>query len=299
MRLAALFVAVVGLVGCTPTTAPPPPTPKLRVVATFSVLGEFVATVGDTNVEVTTLVGPDGDAHTFDPTPADAAKLAAADVIVENGAGFEGWLDKLVTSSGTKAKRVVATGGMTLIKADGGHETDPHVWHSVPNAMHMVEKVRDGLSAADPARAPDYKANAVVLLNKLKTLDGWVEGEVKKLPAERRKLVTSHDTFAYFAKRYGFTVVGTAIPSVSTAAADPSPAEFAKLASAIKTAGVPAIFAEVSHNPKLIERLAKEAGVKVAPPLFTDALGAKGSGGDTYEAMMHKNVDTIVAALKP
>lgn len=293
MNRIALLLAF-ALVGCAP---PPRPSGKPKVVASFSVLGEFVVRVAGNKVECVTLVGADGDAHTFEPTPRDAESLADAVAIFENGAHFEGWLDKLVTASGSKAKRVVATDGMALIGE--GKEVDPHVWHAVPNALHMVEKVRDGLKATDPPNAAFYDENAAAYLKELRALDAWVAKEVQAVPQSDRKLVTSHDTFAYFARAYGFRVVGTAIPSVSTEAADPSTAAFAKLVDAIRTERVKSIFAEASHNPKLVERLAKEANVKLAPPLFTDALGGPGSGGDTYEAMMRHNVRTVVAALKP
>lgn len=282
---------------------------KLRVVATYSVLGDLVKNVTGDEAEVVTLVGPDGDAHTFEPTPKDGVSLAEADVIFENGVNFEEWLDKLHKSSKSKAKRVVVTEGLQLREGECSHahkpgekhehEDDPHVWHEVKNAVHMVGVIRDALAEADPPNAEKYKANAAAYLDKLKALDAWVVEKVGTLPKERRKLVTSHDTFGYFAERHGFEVVGTVLASVSTEASDPSPATFAKLVGSVKAAKVPAIFAENVHNPKLMERLAKEAGVKLAPPLFTDALGKPGSGGDTYEKMVRYNVTAIVDALKP
>lgn len=283
---------------------------KLRVVATFSVLGDLVQNVAGDGAEVVTLVGPDGDAHTFDPSPQDGMAVADAQVLFENGVGFEAWLDKLHSSSGSKAVRVVASKGLEFREGEcrhdpkekgkpHAHEDDPHVWHDVRNAVHMVGVIRDRLCEVDPGRAEKYRANAAAYLTKLESLHAWVEASVAALPPDRRKLVTSHDTFGYFADRYGFTVAGTALASFSTEASDPSAAEFAKLVGSVKAAKVPAIFAENTHNPKLMERLAAEAGVKLAPPLFTDALGKPGSGGDTYEAMMRHNVGTIVDALKP
>jgi ABC-type Zn uptake system ZnuABC Zn-binding protein ZnuA len=286
---------------------------KLRVVATYSVVGDFLRNVAGDQVELTTLVGADGDAHTFEPTPQDGVALAKADVIFENGVGFEGWLDKLYSSSQSKAKRVVVSKGLKLLEADDNHEHgnkegdkhkhdheehDPHVWHDVQNAIHMVQLIRDELATADPANADKYKANAAAYLQQLQELDKWVVEQVATIPEARRKLVTSHDTFGYFSHRYGFKVVGTALASFSTEAADPSAAEFAKLCEAIKAAKVPAIFAENVHNPKLMQPLAQEAGVKLAPPLYTDALGKEGSDGDTYIKMMRHNVSTIVASLK-
>jgi len=284
---------------------------KLRVVATYSVLGDLVTNVTGDEAEVVTLVGPDGDAHTFDPSPQDGMAVADAAVVFENGVGFETWLDKLHSSSGSKATRVVVTMGLEFREGecdhkpgekedpDHKHEDDPHVWHDVKNAIHMVGVIRDQLCEIDPKHADKYRSNATVYLAKLESLHAWVEKTVGTLPPDRRKLVTNHDTFGYFAARYGFKIAGTALASFSTEASDPSAAEFAKLVESVKAAKVPAIFAENTHNPKLMQRLATEAVVKLAPPLFTDALGKPGSGGGTYEEMMRHNVTTIVNALKP
>jgi len=286
---------------------------KLRVVATYSILGDLVKNVVGEEAEVVTLVGPDGDAHTFDPSPQDGMTVADAQVIFENGVGFETWLDKLYTSSGSKAVRVVVTTGLEFregqchhskaerekLGAAHEHEDDPHVWHDVKNAIHIVGVIRDKLCEIDPSQADKYRANAAAYLAKLEALHVWVEKEVEAIPPDRRKLVTNHDTFGYFADRYGFKIAGTALASISTEAGDPSAAEFAKLIESVKAAKVPAIFAENVHNPKLMERLATEAGVNLAPPLYTDALGQPGTTGDTYEKMVRHNVTTIVAALKP
>jgi len=282
----------------------------VRVIATYSILGDLVKNVAGDSTEVVVLVGPDGDAHTFDPTPQDGIALAEAGVVFENGGGFETWLDKLYSSSGSKAQRFVVTTGLKLREGEGHkpgeeiepghkHEEDPHVWHDVKNAIHMVGIIRDRLVETDAAHAEQYRSNAAAYLAKLETLDKWVVGQVATLPAERRKLVTSHDTFGYFAQRYGFQIVGSALESVSTEASDPSAAVFAKLVDTIKAAKVPAIFAENIHNPKLMERLAKEAGVRLAPPLDTDALTKPGEVGDSYESMVRHNVTTMVGALKP
>jgi zinc/manganese transport system substrate-binding protein len=186
---------------------------------------------------------------------------------------------------------------------DHGHdhdhgEYDPHVWHDVNNAIIMVERIRDGLSAADPHHAAVYDENAAAYIEQLRVLDRWVVEQVETLPPERRKLVTAHDSFAYFARRYGFEIVGTALGSVSTEVADPSAREFVALVEQIRAAGVPAIFAEDVTSNALMERIAAEAGVEVAPTLYTDALGEPGSEGATYETMMRYNIETIVQALQ-
>ncbi len=301
---------------------------KLKVVATFSILGDLVRNVGGDLIELTTLVPPGGDAHTFEPSPADGVALAAADVVFENGLQFEAWLPDLFVASGSKARRVVVSEGIELLKApqgehderadetataglDGqaegtstvgtdGHdeqgEWDPHVWHDVNNATRMVEHIRDGLTAADPANAATYRGNAGSYLQQIKALDAFVVERANTLPPERRKLVTTHDTFGYFARRYGFEIVGTPL-GVTTEAADPSAAEIAALMNQIKATGVPAIFTENIENSRLMQRIAREAGVELAPPLFSDARGEPGSDGDTYEKMIRYNVETIMKAL--
>jgi len=274
---------------------------NLNVVATFSILGNLVQTVGGDAIQVHTLVGPDGDTHTYEPIPADGVALANANLIFENGLGFEIWLDKLYTASGSKAKRVVVTTGVTPGKITIGDEagaTDPHAWQDVTYTTGMVNVIRDTLVAQDPAHAAAYQANATAYLGQLQALDSYIQQQAASLPADRRKLVTNHDALDYFAKRYGFQVIGNALGSVSTEASEPSAAEIAKLTDEIKSAGVPAIFTENIENSAVINQVAQEAGVKVAPPLYTDALGHAGTAGDTYLKMMRYNIDTIVAALK-
>lgn len=290
----------------------------IPVVATYSILGDFVAEVGGDRIALRTLVGPGGDAHTFEPSPDDGAALVEAAVIFENGLGFETWLDELYEASGSEATRVVVTDEIEPLtfggaddegSADGSpaaaspageaaeEEPDPHVWQDVANAELMVAAVRDGLAAADPEGAEAYEANAAAYLAELAALDEEIVGLVEALPEAERKLVTSHDALAYFADRYGFEVVGTAIASVSTEAADPSAGEIAALVEAIRATGVPAIFAENIHSPELIARIAEEADVALAPTLYTDALGEPGSEGGTYVEMMRFNAETIVGAL--
>lgn len=296
-----------GPAGPTPMGRPPaaarpeaPASPRLKVVASFSILGDLVRQVGGERVDLRVLVGPESDAHTFDPSPADTAAVAEAALVFENGLGFEPWFDRLYAASRSSAKRVVVTAGLAgLIRTDkdARGEVDPHVWHDVQHAMHMVRVIRDALVQADPANAAAYSANAERYLAELQELDAWIVARVATLPPERRKLVTTHDTFAYFARRYGFVIVGTALGSVSTEAADPSAAQVAALVQEIKAAGVPAIFAENVSNPRLMERIASVAGVQLAPGLYTDALGRPGSPGDSYVKMIRSNVERIVVAL--
>ena len=304
---------------------------SVKVVATYSILGDLVENVGGEHIESTTLVGPNGDAHTFEPAPSDNAELAEADLVFENGLEFEPWLDDLYGSSGSEAERVAVTEDidpMPIAEEEGGHEEehadehaeetgheeepaderaeeehghehgefDPHVWHDPANAVVMVEAIRDALAEADPDNAGAYERNANAYIAELEQLDADVQERVHTIPEENRVLFTSHDTFGYFAERYGFEV-DTALASVSTEAADPSAGETADLIEEIETSGVPAIFAENVSNPAVMENIASEAGVELAPTLYTDALGEPGSEGGTYSEMVRSNASTIAEAL--
>jgi ABC-type Zn uptake system ZnuABC Zn-binding protein ZnuA len=275
---------------------------RLAVVATTSILGDMARNVGGDLVEIRTLVGPGGDAHTFEPTPADSGALAGAAALVEHGLAFEPWLDDLYSASGASALRIITSRGVKPIAPlegeQGTGEADPHIWHDVQHAITMVGNIRDGLAQADPAHAGAYRANAEAYAAELRELDAFVRQQVDQIPPERRVLVTAHDTFGYFAQRYGFVVVGTALGAATTEVTDPSPRQIAALAQEIRAAGAPAIFAENVGNPGLLATLAAEAGVRLAPPLYTDALGEPGSAGATYIDMMRANVMTLVEALK-
>ena len=305
--LLAISLAQAPLAAQTPAGGEP-----LAVVASFSILDDLVRRVGGDAVQVTTLIGPGVDAHAYDPAPADLVALTEADVVFEIGLEFEPWLDGFFTSTQAPGRRVVVSegiapreggegGGEREAHADEeGHELgafDPHVWHDVANAVVMTENIRDALMTTDPANAEAYEANAEAFITDLETLDAEIREQVETLPEERRKLVTSHDTFGYFADAYGFEVVGTALGPLSTEAADPAARDIALLVEEIRAAGVPAIFAENVSNPDLMASIAAEAGVELAPPLYTDALGPEGSAGADYLGMMRSNVETIVGAL--
>lgn len=283
----------------------------VRVVATNSILGDLVENVGGGNVDLTTLVGPNGDAHTFEPAPSDNAELAEAGVVFQNGLGFEPWLGDLYESSGSEAERVVVTDGiepLPIAAGEHGHEDedahaageagglDPHVWHDVDNTVVMVKAIRDALSEADPANARAYEKNAGRYISELAALDAGVREEVASIPEENRVLFTSHDTFGYFAERYGFEV-DTALASASTEAGDPSAGQTARLVEEVEESGVPAIFADNVSDAGVMEGIASEAGVELAPPLYTDALGGPGSRGGTYVEMVRYNVSVMSEAL--
>lgn len=288
IALAAVLALLAG--GCAPLDSPA--SGRLRVVATFSVIADLARLVGGEQVELTTIVGPGVDAHTFEPTPADARALAQAQVVLENGLGFEPWLGDLYAASDARAARVVVTSGIAV------HPGDPHVWHNVPNAEQMVLNIRAAFAQADPAHAALYQSNADACLARLRALDEWVMAQTQSMPAARRKLVTTHDTFGYFADRYGFQIVGSVLPT-TTEGASPSAQALAALVEQVKAQGVPAVFAENVSSNTLLNQVAAEAGVRVIASLYTDALGPPGSAGATYEQMMRYNVETIVRALNP
>lgn len=292
--IAVLVAALLALTGCGGADAAADRAGP-AVVATYSIAGDMAREVGGDRIDLTVLVGPDGDAHVHEPTPADGVALASADVLIENGLGFETWIDGLYDSSGSDAARVVVSEGISPLTQEG--EPDPHIWQSVANARVMTTLIRDGLVAADPAAADVYEANAARYLDELTALEGEVRAAVDRLPPAERLLVTSHDALGPFADAYGFEVLGAGLPSFTTEGADPSAADVAALVEDIRAAGVPAIFVENIADDRLMRRVADEAGAALATPLYTDALGPPDSPGATYLGMMRHNVTVIVDAL--
>lgn len=290
------------LLGLVAGVAPPLPTfaqEKLPVVASFSILGDFVREIGGERVAVTTLVGPDGDAHVYSPTPADAKTVAGAKLVVVNGLKFEGWLTRLVKSSGTKATVATATTGITPLKMadDHGHGhggEDPHAWQSVANARLYVGNVRDALIAADPAGKATYEANAAAYQTKLDALEAEIKAAVARIPADRRKAITSHDAFGYFVKAYGIAFIA---PQGVSTEAEASAKDVARIIRQIKAEKVPAVFLENITNPRLAEQIARESGAKIGGRLYSDALSAADGPAGTYIAMMKHNISQIEKAL--
>lgn len=281
---------------------------RLPVVATFSVLGDLLHQVGGEHIEIHTLVGAGGDPHTYEPVPADSLTLRRAALVFDIGLGHVPWLDRLYDAAGSQAPRIEVAAGITPRRADPQEgrnaaathgDFDPHIWFDPYHTIHIVRRICTALVHRDAAHASDYERSAQEYIARLQALDGWITERVAQLPPARRILVTSHDTFGYFAQRYGFTQAGTALASFTTEAADPALGHIAALVRTIQRSGVPAIFAETMVNPRLMQRIAQEAGVSLAPPLYTDALGVPGSPGATYVQMMQYNVNTIVNALQP
>jgi ABC-type Zn uptake system ZnuABC Zn-binding protein ZnuA len=272
---------------------------SLVVVATHSIVGDIVQNVARDRVQLGTLVGPNSDVHDYQPVPEDLRNLGRATIVFENGFGLEPWLERTYTSSGSQASRIPVTANvMPLLVTEGPEagEPDPHFWFNVTHVMSAVEVVRDSLSHVDPANADAYRANANEYVRELRELDSWIRDQVSVLPAERRVLFTSHDNLGYFARRYGFRIGGSALASISTVA-EPSARQITALVTEIRNTGVPAIFPESVSNPALMDRIASEAGVRLGPTLYTDALGDPNSEGSTYIKLMRYNVSTIMSLI--
>ncbi|MBX9825503.1 MAG: metal ABC transporter substrate-binding protein [Xanthobacteraceae bacterium] len=274
---------------------------KLKAVASTSIIGDLVKNVGGDRVEVATLVGPNSDAHVFSPTPAHAKTLAAARIVFVNGLGLEGWMTRLVKSSGTKAATVVASTGVAPRKAadDGhghSHGADPHAWQSVVNVKLYVANIRNGLKAADPAGAAAYDTNAKAYLEKLDALEAEVKAAIGKIPADRRKIITTHDAFGYFGAAYGVQFIA---PVGVSGDAEPSAKDVARIIAQVKRQKIPAVFMENISDARMMQQIARETGAKFGGTLYSDALSDAGGPAVTYIDMMRNNVTELVKALAP
>ena len=270
---------------------------KLKVVATFSILADLVKNVGGDRVAVTALVGPNGDAHVYQPSPGDAKTLADARLVFANGLGFEGWMNRLVKASGTKAQTVVATKGVKPRKAadEHGHgEADPHAWQSVANAKIYVANIRDALGVADPAGKSTYEANANAYLAKLDALDTEVRAAIDKIPSDRRKIITTHDAFGYFAAAYSVTFIA---PQGVSTESEVSAKDVAKIITQIRKQKIPAVFLENITDERLLQRIGAESGARIGGTLYSDALTDEKGPAPTYLDMMRHNVKQISTAL--
>jgi zinc/manganese transport system substrate-binding protein len=265
---------------------------RVNVVASFSILGDFVGNVGGDHVSVTTLVGPNGDVHVYTPAPADAKKMADAKLVVINGLGLEGWLPRLVQSSGGKAAIVTATNGIAPRKL--GSDADPHAWQSVANAKVYVSNIRDALVAADPADAEVFRANAQTYLTKLDALDREVREAIAKIPPMRRKVISTHNAFGYFASAYGIEFIAPEGVSTETEA---SARDIAGIIIQVKTLKLPAVFLENISDPRLMRRIATETGARIGGTLYSDSLTGENGDAPTYIDMVRHNIRTLTSAL--
>ncbi|GAB3445979.1 metal ABC transporter solute-binding protein, Zn/Mn family [Insolitispirillum peregrinum] len=313
-KLSVAAVAAAVMLGSLPAFAEP-----LKVVASFSILGDMVREIGGDAVSVTTLVGPDGDAHVYQPTPSDAQAVAGAGMVILNGLGFEPWSERLLSASGTRAAVVTASQGVTpreMADEDEDHDehgkhddhakhedhhhhgnTDPHAWQDLKNGQMYVATIAKALEAARPAEASAIAARAESYRARLETLDGWVRSELASIPAAQRKLITSHDAFGYFGAAYGVEFLA---PMGLSTEAEPTPKDVARLVKQMKAEKVRAVFLENMSDPRLVKQLAKDAKGVVGGTLYADALSAADGPAATYEAMFRSNVkalkDTLLAA---
>jgi zinc/manganese transport system substrate-binding protein len=272
---------------------------RIKIIATFSILADLAKSAGGDRVDVDALVGPNGDAHVYAPAPADAKKVADAKVVIANGLGFEGWIARLVKASGTKAPIVIASKGVKARKAEGGHDhghggSDPHAWQSVGNVKTYVTNIRDALAAADPGGKANYEANASAYLAKLDALDQDIRNAVAKIPAERRRIITTHDAFGYFKDAYGIAFIA---PQGVSTESEASAKDVAKIINQIKKQKIPAIFVENVSDPRLLKRISEETGAKIGGTLYSDALTDDKGPAPSYIEMMRHNVETLAAAL--
>tara|TARA_Y100001933_G_scaffold172694_1_gene170962 strand:- start:3397 stop:4293 length:897 start_codon:yes stop_codon:yes gene_type:complete len=267
---------------------------KVKVVASFSILGDMVRQVTGDLAEVTTIVGPDADAHVYTPNTADAKSVAHAEIIFVNGLGFETWSQTLIETSNTKAEVFVATNGITPLMVDG--QIDPHAWNSLKNGMQYVVNIADAMAKIDTINAEAYEANASTYTARLEKMHKQALERHAKLKADRCVVVTSHDAFGYLEEDYGLTFLA---PIGIDTDAEPSARDLAKLIDHLKFVGAGALFVENITNPSLIQQIARETGIQVGGRLFSDALSERGGPATSYEEMFKHNLETLITALSP
>ncbi len=274
---------------------------KLKVLASFSILGDLVKNVGGDRVEVGTVVGANGNAHVYAPSPADSRRIVAARLVVVNGLGFEGWLDRLVKASDTKAPVVVASAGVKPLQRAGARDhdhdhgrTDPHAWQSVANVKIYAANIRDALSKVDPAGQGAYAANAAAYLAKLDALDQEVKDTVAKIPPDRRRVITSHNAFGYFQSAYGIAFIA---PQGMSTEAEPSAKDLAAIIALIRREKISAVFLENVTDERLIRQVASETRAKIGGTLYSDALTEANGPAPTYIDLIRHNVRQLAAAL--
>lgn len=274
----------------------------LNVVASFSILGNIAQHVGGERIRVTNLVGRDADAHVFQPTPADAKTLAQAGLVIVNGFGFEGWIDRLVKSSGYRGRVLVASTGVKPLRlaheghGHDGHEggADPHAWQDLANARIYVDNIAQALSEADPAGKAAYQNNAARYKQEITVLDAEIRKLFSAIPVERRKVVTSHDAFAYFSAAYGVTFIS---PTGINTEAEPSAADVGRIIQQIRKEKIPAVFMESISDPRLLERIRQESGARIGGTLYSDSLSKTDGPAANYLDMMRQNANLLASAL--
>lgn len=277
----------------------------LKVVTTFSILGDMTKQVGGERVSVHTLVGPGGDAHVYQPTPSDAKTIAQSKLVVVNGLGFEGWIERLIKSSGYRGQVLEASKGVKTFSISRDHDdkehghhhdgkADPHAWQDLTNALRYVDNIAKALSDVDPAGKALYQANASQYKEQLAALDASMRKEISAIPTERRKVVTPHDAFGYFSRAYGIRFIA---PVGLNTDAEPSAADIGRIIKQIRREKIPAVFLESVSDPRLLERIRQESGARIGGTLYSDSLSRADGPAATYLEMMRYNAKTLTAAL--
>jgi zinc/manganese transport system substrate-binding protein len=290
MRLCSALICFVLAMTASPSHA----ADRLNVVASFSILADFARQVGGDKVEVTALVGPDSDVHVYTPTPHDARDVGAARLLIINGLGLEGWMPRLLQASGSKAQIVTASQG--IAPRQRGADVDPHAWQSVENAKIYVRNIREAMTAVDPADAAVFKANAERYQAELDALDGEARAAIAKIPSARRKVISTHDAFGYFADAYGVEFIAPLGVSTET---EPSARDVAEIIEQVRRTRIPAVFLENFNDDRLVGRIAAETGAKVGGTLYSDALSDENGQAPTYIDMVRHNIKALTSALAP
>ncbi len=268
---------------------------KLKVVATASMIADMAANIAGDAADIQTIVPIGGDPHIYEPTPSDAKLVASADLILKNGLTFEGWLSELIENSGTKARAVTVTEGIEPIQSiKYKNATDPHAWMEAQNGIIYCENIAKALTELSPENAQMFAFNLEVYKKQLEETDRYIRAEIEKIPSQKRTLITSHDAFQYYGRRYGIrleSVLGTSTD------ADAQTSDIIRLNKVIAENDVPAIFIESTINPKLLEQIAKDNKIEIGGKLYSDSIGDKNSPAPTYIDMLRHNTDVIVKAL--
>ena len=296
MKIVTFIAALLLTITASAATAAP-----LKVVASFSLLGDLAREVGGDRIELHTLVGPDSDAHVYQPTPADAKTIAQAKLVIVNGLGFEGWIDRLIKSSGYRGSVVRASAGIKTLKLkhdEHGHghdsDVDPHAWQDLANAQRYVDNIAQALAKADPAGQSVYLANAAQYKQAIATLDGELKTAFNAIAKDKRKVVTTHDAFGYFSRAYGIDFIS---PVGINTDAEPSAADVGRIIKQIRREKIPAVFMENISDPRLLERIRQESGARIGGVLYSDSLSKADGPAATYLAMMRHNAKTLASAL--
>ncbi|BAN99614.1 periplasmic solute-binding protein [Plautia stali symbiont] len=266
-------------------------------VASFTVLADIVKQVGGDHVKVKSLVGPDGDPHTFEPTPQDSQALAQADVVFVSGLGMEGWMDRLISASGYKGTVVVASNGVNTRKMeeDGKTITDPHAWNSMHNGVIYATNVMNALIKADPDDAADIRHSGERYIQQLQKLDSWAKSEFAGVAQSKRKVLTSHDAFGYFGQRYGVTFLA---PAGFSTEAEASASDVAAIIKQLRAEHITTYFMKNQTDPRLVKQIASETGAQPGGELYPEALSAASGPAPTYEAAFKHNVETLLHSMK-